>query len=64
MKVRLVNQYRSYRRGDVIEVSARMADELVRQRLAVVETQSDFLPAETREAAVAARVNVRTADRK
>jgi len=64
MKVRLINQYRSYRRGDVIEVSARMADELVGNGIAVVETQSDFLPAERREAAVAARVNVRTADRK
>jgi ribosomal protein L9 len=64
MKVRLLNQYRSYRRGDVVEVSARMADELVRQGLAVVETQGDFLQAERREAAVAARVNVRTADRK
>jgi hypothetical protein len=64
MKVRLLNQYRSYRRGDVVEVSARMADELVRQGLAVVETQGDFLPGERREAAVAARVDVRTADRK
>jgi hypothetical protein len=64
MKIRLLNQYRSYRRGDVIEVSARMAEELVGKGLAVVETQSDLLPAERREAAVAARVNVRTADRK
>jgi hypothetical protein len=64
MKVRLLNQYRSYRRGDVIEVSARMADELTGKGLAVVETQGDLLPAERREAAVAARMNVRTADRR
>ena len=64
MKVRLLSQYRSYRRGDLVEVSARMADELVGKGLAAVETQGDFLPAERREAAVAARVTVRTADRK
>jgi hypothetical protein len=64
MKIRILQQYRSYRRGEVVDVSPRMAEELVKAGIAAAETQGDLLPPERREAAVAARVNVRTADRR
>jgi hypothetical protein len=64
MKIRLLQHYRSYRRGEVVDLSPRMAEELVKSGIATAETQGDLLPTERREAAVAARVNVRTADRR
>jgi hypothetical protein len=64
MKVRLLQQYRSYKRGDIIEVSQRMAVELAEHGIAVEDKQAQLGIAERREAAVAARVNVRTADRR
>jgi len=64
MKIRLLQHYRSYRRGEVVDFSPRMAEELVKSGIAAVETQGDLLPPERRESAVAARVHVRTADRR
>ena len=64
MKIRLLQQYRSYRRGDIIEVSQRMADELAESGIAVEDKQAGLEICKRREAAVAARVNVRTADQR